>query len=86
MLGKRKKVNTLYVLKAKIKKVFLNVVVKDFDIEKWYKRLGHIGEKGLKTLAKKGFLPSFAGMSLKTCVHCLEGKTHKIAFKNFSPS
>ena len=48
--------------------------------------LVHIGEKGLETLAKKGFIPSFAGMSLKTCVHCLTEKAHEVAFKIFSPS
>ena len=63
----------------------MNVVVKDTDIETWHKRLGHIGEKVLETLARKGFLPSFAGMSFKTCAHYLAGKTHRVAFKSFSP-
>ena len=68
MLAKEKKMNTLYVIEAKIKKEYMNVAVNNSDIETWHKRLGHIGEKGLETLAKKGFLPSFVGMSLKTCV------------------
>ena len=75
MLTKGRKVNILYVIEAKNKKEYLNIVVKDSNIETWHKRLGHIGEKGLETLARKGFLPSFAGTSLKTYVHCLTGKT-----------
>ena len=86
VLAKEKKMSTLYVIEAKIKKKDVNVTVKDPDIETWNKRLGHIGEKGLETLGRKGFLPSFAGTSLNTCVHCLVGKAHRVAFKSFSPS
>ena len=75
MLAKERKVNTLCVIEAKIKKEGVKMVVKDSDIEMWRKRLGHIGEKGLETLTKKGFLSSFTGMSLKTYVHGLAGKT-----------
>ena len=71
-------------IEAKIKKEDVNVAVKNSDIETWHKRLGHVGEKGLETLARKGFLPSFVGMSLKTCAHCLARKAHRIPFKSFS--
>ena len=71
---------------AKIKKKDVNLVVKDSDIKTWHKRLGHIGEKGLETLTRKEFLPSFASMSLKTCVHCLIEKAQRVAFKSFSSS
>ena len=71
MLTKGRKVNTLYVLEANIKKEDVNVAVKDSDIETWYKRLGHIGEKRLEILAKKGFLPNFTGMFHKICIHYL---------------
>ena len=86
VLAKGKKMNTLYVIEANTKKEDVNVAVKDPDIETWHKRLGHIGEKELETLARKGFLPSFAGTCLKTCIHCLAGKTHRVAFKSYSPS
>ena len=59
MLAKGRKINTLNVIEAKIKKEDVNVAVKDSDIEIWHKRLGHIGEKGLETLArKKDFYPA----------------------------
>ena len=74
-------------IEDKIKKEDVNMAAKDSDIETWHKRLGHVGEKKLETLAKKkGFLPSFSYTSLKTCVHCLAGKTYIVAFKCFSPS
>ena len=53
MLTKGRKVNTLYVIEVKVKKEDVNMAVKSFDIETWYKRLGLIGEKGLGTLARK---------------------------------
>ena len=62
-------------IEVKIKKEDVNVAVKDFDIKIWHKRLGFIGEKWLETHARKGFLPSFASISLKTRVHCLIRKT-----------
>lgn len=62
------------------------MVVKYFDIETWHKRLSHIGEKGLKILARKGFLPSFVSLSLKACVHYLPRKTYRIIFESFSLS
>ena len=71
MLAKGRKINTLYVIKAKIKKEDVNVAVKDFDIKTWHKRLGFISEKWLETPTRKGFLPSFVSISLKTRVHCL---------------
>ena len=73
-------------IEIKVKKEDVNMAIKAFDIETWYKRLGLIGEKGLGVLARKWFLPNFAGMSLKTCVHYLVGRVHKVAFKRFSPS
>ena len=71
MLAKGGKVNTLYMIEAKIKTEDVNVAAKDSVIETWHKRLGHVGEKRLETLSKKKrFLPSFADASLKTYVHC----------------
>lgn len=37
VIAKGKKMNTLYVIKAKIKKEDVNVAVKDSDIETWMK-------------------------------------------------
>ena len=84
MLAKKKKVNAIHVIQAKIKREDVNVVIKDFDIETWYKILGHVDEKGSKTLARRRFLPNFIDISVKTFVYCLTWKTHRLALKNFS--
>ena len=73
-------------IEAKIKKEDVNVAVKNSEIETWHKRFDHIDEKVLETIARKEFLLSFTSMSLKTCVHCLTKKTHRVAFKSFSLS
>ena len=86
ILAKGRKVNTLYVMEAKLIKEDVNVAAKESDIELWHKRLGHISEKGLQVLVKKNFLPSFTGKSLKPCDHCLAGKAHRVAFRNSYPS
>ena len=82
---KGKKVSIVYVIKAKIKKEDMKLAVKDSDTEIWHKRLGPIDKKLLETLARKDFLPSFVGISLKTCVYWLARKTQGIVFKSFSP-
>ena len=84
MLTKRRKVNTHYMIKAKIKKADANVAVKDYNIKTWHKRFGHISGKGLETLVRKRLLPSLVGIALKTCIHYLAEKTHGVAFKSFS--
>ncbi|CAL9780246.1 unnamed protein product [Musa acuminata subsp. burmannicoides] len=52
----------------------------------WHKRLKHISEKGLQTLARKRFLPELQGISLKSCDHCLVEKTHRVAFHTYPSS
>ena len=53
VLVKGHKVNIFYVVEAKIKKEYVNMAIKDYDIEMWHKRLGHIEENELETLARK---------------------------------
>ena len=54
-------------IEAKIKKD-VSVAVKNSNIKTWHKKICHIGEKDLETFVRKWFLPSFAGMFLKTCL------------------
>ena len=78
--------NTLYVMEAKLHKGEINAAQRDVSIELWHRRLSHISEKGLQTLARKKFLRNLHGMPLKTCDHCLVGKTHRVAFHTYPPS
>ena len=86
VVARGKKQNTLYVMEAKLHKGEINAAQRDVSIELWHRRLGHISEKGLQTLVKKQFLPNLQGMPLKTCDHCLVGKTHRVVFYTYPPS
>ena len=86
LVARGKKLNTLYVMEAKLHKREINAVQKDVTIDLCHKRLGHISEKGLQTLARKQSLPNMPGMPLKTCDYCLVGKTRRVAFHTYPPS
>ena len=85
-MAKGKKINSFYIMEAKLHKGEINAIRKGESIDLWHKRLGHISEKGLQTLARKQFLPELQGTSLKSCDHCLAGKTHRVAFQTYSSS
>ena len=55
VVARGKKHNTLYVMESKLHKGEINVAQRDVSIELWHMRLGHIGEKGLQTLARSKF-------------------------------
>ena len=74
-MARGKKLNSFYVMEAKLHKGEINAIQKGESIDLWHKRLGHISEKGLQTLARKQFLPELQGTYLKSCDHCLAGKT-----------
>jgi hypothetical protein len=53
--------------------------------ELWYKRLGHISEKGMLALARMEFLLEWKGITFKPCKHCFVGKQHMVAFRTCPP-
>ncbi|KAG8390611.1 hypothetical protein BUALT_Bualt01G0101500 [Buddleja alternifolia] len=59
------------------------VIVNSSSIELWYKRLGHLSQKGMQLLAKKKLLPDVSTIELQTCADYLAGKQHRVAFKSF---
>ncbi|KAG8376743.1 hypothetical protein BUALT_Bualt09G0095500 [Buddleja alternifolia] len=81
--AKGKKKNSLYLMQAKLSNGKVNAAVNSFSIELWHKRLGHLSQKGMQLLAKKKLLPDVNGIELQTCVDCLAGKQHRVAFKSF---
>jgi len=53
----------------------------DIDTTKlWHMRLGHISEKGIIILSKKGCLGSAGMGKLEFCEHCVLGKQKKVSF------
>ncbi|KAG8365142.1 hypothetical protein BUALT_Bualt18G0073600 [Buddleja alternifolia] len=84
--AKGKKKNSLYLMQAKLSNGEVNAAVNNSSIELWHKRLGHLSQKGMQLLAKKKLLPDVSGIELQTCVDCLAGKQHRVAFKSFYPA
>nr|GEX07819.1 retrovirus-related Pol polyprotein from transposon TNT 1-94 [Tanacetum cinerariifolium] len=50
------------------------------DSKLWHYRLGHMGEKGMKNLAKKGLIQ--VSCNLKFCEHCVFGKQKRTPQQN----
>lgn len=50
----------------------------DSSLALWHKRLGHVGEKGLKELVKRGIFTCSDQESVKLCESCLLGKGKKL--------
>nr|GEW09260.1 retrovirus-related Pol polyprotein from transposon TNT 1-94 [Tanacetum cinerariifolium] len=48
------------------------------DSKLWHYRLGHMGEKGMKNLAKKGLIK--VSCNLEFCEHCVFGKQKRVSF------
>jgi hypothetical protein len=48
----------------------------------WHQRLGHIGEKGLRTLHDKGMVEGMSNCTLDFdfCEHCIYGKHNRVRF------
>ncbi|CAL9150026.1 unnamed protein product [Musa hybrid cultivar] len=70
-----KKCHTLYMLQAKAYGEQLNATEKDFSMELWHRRLGHMSEKGLQALSKREVLPYLIGIHLNPCIDCLAATT-----------
>ena len=78
LTAKRK--NSLYYLEEKSIVGSLNIVEK-VGYERWHKRLGHIGETGLKELVRKGIIQVDVPSNSSVCEHCILGKSKKLPFE-----
>ena len=74
-----KKCCTLYKMQGKICNEELNAA-EESSIQLWHRRLGHMSQKGLQTLANGELIPDLKGTQLDPCVHCLAGKQHRVSF------
>ena len=81
---------TLYKLLAEIVTVgsgFVSEEAKEDGHDKsmlWHQRLGHIGEKGLSTLATSQMVEGVpdCSMGFGFCEHCLHGKQNQVSFQH----
>ena len=72
---------TLYYLDATVVSGVINATEKasdDFRI--WHQRMGHLGEKGMKELVKRGLIKARGEADLKKCEQCVMGKGKKLPF------
>ena len=76
----------MYRLQAKAYGEQLNAIEKDFSMELWHRRLGHMSEKGLQAISKREVLPYLKGIHLNPCIDCLAGKQHRVSFASVALS
>ena len=48
----------------------------------WHRRLGHIGENGLRAMQRKGMVEGLPDCSseFEFCEHCIYGKQNRVSF------
>ena len=56
------------------------IVVVDSDTTLWHNRLGHMGEKGMKFINSKKFLPGLECVNMNFCESCVYGKQKTVGF------
>lgn len=78
---KAKKTNRLYLLKGDAITGEANTVDKTTDETRlWHIRLGHMGQKGIDVLVKKGCLQHSKINGLEYCEDCVYGKAQRVSF------
>lgn len=89
MKGARKGQDTLYILQGSALKSELCSATSSKDKDSvegldytqlWHSRMGHIRQKALDVLGKKGCLESDKISEVKFCEDCVIGKTHRVSF------
>ncbi|KAE8683538.1 hypothetical protein F3Y22_tig00111200pilonHSYRG00002 [Hibiscus syriacus] len=78
VIARGKKTCTLYIT-SNLENI---IAVADADGKSnlWHQRLGHMSEKGMKTLLSKGKLPDLKNIDVRLCKDCIFGKQKKVSF------
>ena len=72
---------TLYLLQWRpVTEESLSVVKRQDDTILWHRRLGHMSQKNMDLLLKKGLLDKKKVSKLETCEDCIYGKAKRIGF------
>jgi len=69
---------TLYVVNKESDSI--SIAGKNDDAELWHNRLGHMSEKGMKSLISKGKLAGLKSADLDFCEDCVLGKQRRVSF------
>ena len=83
ILDRARKVNTLYLINARLCPEEVNVAADTAD-ELWHKRLCHMSVKGMKRLADNNLIP-VKDVHLERCTDCLAGKQNRTSFRSRTP-
>ena len=78
VLARGKKTGTLYMTSSP--RDTIAVADASTDTILWYRRLGHISEKGMKMLLSKGKLLELKSIDFDMCESCILGKQKKVSF------
>ncbi|GMH23049.1 hypothetical protein Nepgr_024892 [Nepenthes gracilis] len=81
VVARVEKTSGLYVLKAKAEVVEVNATRCMESSRLWHKRLGHMSERGMSHLAKKGLIQKLDEERPKTCSHYMARKQRRISFQ-----
>ncbi|GAV91868.1 gag_pre-integrs domain-containing protein, partial [Cephalotus follicularis] len=78
------KVNNLYHLQGSTVMGSADIasisISEDYRTKLWHMRLGHMSERGLSTLSKRGLLCGEQTTPLEFCEHCVVGKQTRVKF------
>ena len=77
VVAKGERTGTLYLVSSLDE---LNFVKEKSDGNLWHKRMGHLGEKGLKALHNDGKFPNLNSVNLEFCENCIFGKQRAVKF------
>lgn len=81
MIAKGVACGTLYRTNAKICQGELNAAHEEISADLWYRRMGHMSEKGLQIVSKKSLISFAKGTMIKPCSYYLFGKQHRVSFQ-----
>ena len=79
-MARAKKVNTLYLMNARLSPEEVNVA-SDTTGELWHKRLCHMSEKGMRRLADDNLI-LVKDVHIERCTDCLAGKQNRTSFRS----
>lgn len=77
---KAKKHGKLYFLQGNTFTGEPNAVVKADETNMWHSRLGHVSQKSLDMMVRKGYLDETNVSTIQFCESCIFGKAHKVSF------
>ena len=78
VLAREKKTGTLYMTSSP--RDTIAVADASTDTSLWYRRLGHMSEKGMKILLSKGKLPELKSINFDMCESYILGKQKNVSF------